>query len=139
MPSAGLDNAEMTSQDEVAKTGGERGDKRGRVQAGCCAGELGGGGAGDAAGGLDDSAVGAGDAGAVGASHGGRGVAGRRDGAGRVGDRAGRRAGHGDSVDAVDSGGDVDGSVVGLSVSSEDAGDERKKEDNDGLERAHGG
>lgn len=88
---------------------------------------------GGAAGGLDDSAVG----GAVGASDRGRSVGGRGDGAGRVGDRAGSRARHGDGVDAVDGRGHVDGSVVGLSLSSEDAGDKREEEDNDSLEGAH--
>ena len=33
--------------------------------------------------------------------------------------------------------GHVDGSVVGLGLSSEDAGDKREEEDNDGLEGAH--
>lgn len=133
MPSSGLSNAERASQDEVANAGGERSDESRRVQVGGGAGELRGGGAGDAAGGLDDGAVGA-----VGASDRGCGVAGRRDGAGRVGGAAGGRAGHGDSVDAVDSRSDVDSSVVGLSLSGEDAGDKREEEDNDGLEGAHG-
>ena len=55
-----------------------------------------------------------------------------------VGGNAGRSsARHGDSVDAVDSGGEVDSGVV--LVSSENAGDEREEEDEDGLEGAHGG
>ena len=59
------------------------------------------------------------------------------DGAGAVGGGvtgSGCGAGHGDSVDAVDSGGEVDSGVV--LVSSENAGDEREEEDEDGLEGA---
>lgn len=122
------------SQDEVGGTGDERNDEGVGVQAGGSAGELRSGGLGSTASGLDDGSVTC----AVRASDGGSSVAGRRDGAGRVGDRVGGRAGHGDGVDAVDSRGDVDGSVVGLSISSEDAGDEREEEDDDGLEGAHG-
>ena len=130
----GLAKRKSVSQDKVANTGGERDDESVGVQAGCCAGELGSGGLGCATGGLDDSAVGA-----VGASDGGCGVARGGDGAGLVCDRAGgSRARHGDSVDAEESRGDIDGGVVGLGLSSEDAGDERKEEDEDGLERAHG-
>lgn len=132
----GLARTRCVSQDEVGNTGGERNDEDVGVQAGCGAGELGSRGLGYAASGLDDSAVGA--DGAVGAGDRGCGVAGRRDGAGLVGDIAGGRARHGDGVDAVDSRGNVDGSVVGLSVGSEDAGDKREEEDNDGLEGTHG-
>ena len=133
----GSDKAETLSQDKVAKASSKHGSERGRVH-GSGASELGGRGVGGAAGGLDDSAVG----GAVGASDRGasdprRSVGGRGDGAGRVGDRAGSRARHGDGVDAVDGRGHVDGSVVGLSLSSEDTGDKREEEDNDGLEGAH--
>jgi len=134
MPSGGLSNAERASQDKVAEAGGERGNERRRIQIGSGAGELGGGGVGDAASGLDDGSAVA----AVRDGDRGRGVAGRRDGAGRVGGSTGGRAGHGDSVDAVDSRGDVDGGIIGLRLGSEDAGDERKEEDNDGLEGAHG-
>jgi hypothetical protein len=122
------------SQDKVGGTGDERNDKSVDVQAGGSAGELGGGGLGSTASGLDDSSA---VAGGVGASDGGSGVGGRRDGAGLVGDRVRGGALHGDSVDTVDSRGDVDGSVVGLRLSSEDAGDEREEEDNDSLEGAH--
>jgi hypothetical protein len=124
------------SQDEVGGTGDKRNDEGVDIQAGGSAGELGGGRLGSAASasGLDGSSA---VAGRIGASDRGSGVAGRRDGAGLVGDGVGGGALHGDSVDAVDSRGDVDGSIVGLRLSSEDAGDEREEEDNDGLEGAH--
>lgn len=132
----GLAMQRCVSQDEVRGTGDERDDKSVDVQAGGSASELGSGRLGSAASasGLDGSSA---VAGRVGASDGGSSVAGRRDGAGLVGDRVGGRALHGNSVDAIHSRGDVDGSVVRLSISSEDAGDEREKEDNDGLEGAH--
>lgn len=129
----GLAKRRCVSQEEVTKTSGERNDERVCVQAGCGAGELRGGGLGCATGGLDGSAIGG-----VGASDRGRGVAGRVDGARLVGNGARRRTRQGDGVDAVDSRGDVDGCVVGLGLSSEDTGDERKEKDEDGLEGAHG-
>lgn len=60
------------------------------------------------------------------------------DGGGLVGS-AGGCARHGDGVDAVDGGGDVDGGVVDLAVGRLGEGecDERKEEDNDLLEGAH--
>lgn len=129
------------SQHKVANAGSERDDERVDVQAGGCAGELGHGGLGCAAGagGLDAGSVGADDG--VGTSR--RNVGGRRgvDGAGLVCDCArGGRARHGDGVDAVDGRGEVDGSVVGLTLlGGEDTGDEREEEDDDVLEGAHGG
>lgn len=124
---------QSVSQDKVGGTGDERNDEGVDVQAGGSASELGGSRLGSTAGRLDGSSA---IAGRVGGSDGRSGVAGRRDGAGLVGDRVGGGARHGDGVDAVDSRGDVDGSVVRLRL-SENAGDEREEEDNDGLEGAH--
>jgi hypothetical protein len=63
---------------------------------------------------------------------------GRRDGGRLVRDDAARgRAGHGDSVDAVDSRGDVDSGIVDFSVGGECAHEEREEEDDNLLERAH--
>lgn len=62
---------------------------------------------------------------------------GRRDGRGHVCDAASGRAGHGDGVDAVDGGSDVDGGVVDIGFLSEGECDKREEEDKDLLEGAH--
>ena len=65
---------------------------------------------------------------------------GSRDGAGLVGGNAGRSsARHGDSVDAVDSGGDVDSGVVSLLLSEGDGAEEREDGSEDLAEGAHFG
>lgn len=67
---------------------------------------------------------------------------GSRDGAGAVGGGvtgSGCGAGHGDSVDAVDSGGDVDSGVVSLLLSEGDGAEEREDGSEDLAEGAHFG
>lgn len=127
----GTRNSVRVSQHEVANTGNEGSDVRvdGKGRGG--AGEGG-------ARGLDrrgsaSGAVGLEAAGGVGGH-----VAGG-DGRGHVCDAAGRRARHGDGVDAVDGRGDVHGSIIDLGVGrlGEGAREEREEEDDDLLEGAH--
>jgi hypothetical protein len=91
---------------------------------------------------LDSSTGGVDEGGAIGLQAADCGIGGRMgcgDGRGLVcdDDAASGAAGHGDGVDAVDSRGDIDSSVVRLSVLGKCAHEEREEEDDDLLEGAH--
>jgi hypothetical protein len=125
-------DSERVSQDDVANASSKNCKVGGDVHGGCSAGELRLGRLCARAGGCDDrSAVG------LDAAHGRIGGHVRRgDGRCHVDDGGGRSAGHGDSVDAVNSRGDVDSGVVRVLL-SESGYEEREEEDNDLLEGAH--
>lgn len=116
------------SKNEVSDTSNERGDVRLSSESRRGASEL-------ALAGLNTGAGGLNDRGAIG------GVGGdlRGDSRGHVCDRRGGGcAGHGDSVNAVDGRGDVNGGVVLLVVLGESADEEREEREDDLLEGAHG-